>query len=254
MANYAKVEPLDTAQKQNQQGFRKSPKQTSVNEFQQQMSNTVGIAAFKQQTYGGTEKGTFVGRITRLHLDNQYPVHTGKEFINALVNASSKNKPITKLVIASHGSGSAIYMNPDAGLYGDTLDKYGNSMFYNFSFKLPNEDARTLDDIKAKIKSRDIHFKDGAEIYILGCKTSIHTLKDIGVDSLAEQFSEIVPNTYVVGSTTKSNPDPMKKNPSLDSNEYFSRGGGEWLVFHQGKKVQSIKNPLNPNTTHINKK
>jgi hypothetical protein len=143
-------------------------------------------------------------------------------------------------------------MNPNAGLYGDTLDKYGNSMFYGWSFELPNKDARTLGDIKNKMKSGDIRFKEGAEIYILGCKTSNHTV--IGVDGLAEEFLEIAPNTYVIGSTNKSNPDPMKSNPRLDSNEYYSRGGGEWHVYHNGKKTQSISNPLNPSEAIINKK
>ncbi len=227
---------------------RLAPSSSGVETFNKLMSNKVGIAAYKT----GGEKGTFEGRIKRLNVDKQYTVHTGKAFINSLEKASI-DKPITKLIIGSHGSGSGIYMDSNAGLYGDTLDKYGNSLFYNFSFELPSENARTLSDIKTKIESGDIRFAENAEIYILGCKTANHTIA--GIDGLAEEFSEIAPNTFVVGSTNRSNPDPMKSNPKLDSNNYYSRGsGGEWHVYHKGKKTQIIKNPLNPNKVTINKK
>lgn len=109
---------------------------------------------------------------------------------------ASKEKPISKLIIGSHGSGSAIYMNPDAGLYGGTVDKYMNSALYDSHnpwydrpWNLPNKDARTLDDIKEKMKEGKIKFSDGAEIYLLGCNTSNHTIP--GVDGLAKHFQRL---------------------------------------------------------------
>ena len=56
---------------------RLAPSSGVVENFNQLMSNKVGIAAYKT----GGEKGTFKGRIKRLNVDKQYTVHTVKHLL-----------------------------------------------------------------------------------------------------------------------------------------------------------------------------
>lgn len=202
---------------------------------------SVNIAAYRETPKEGhkyNESGTFDGRSKGIKADHRYAAHTGKQIVDDLVDAS-KHGPIKKLVILSHGSGSALYMNPDEGLYGDSFDK-----FVNTGSSGPN--AAILDDIKKRIDSGEIKFAKDAKIILLGCSTAKYPGMSWVWDSFAENFSEIVPDAEVVGATAKSKPDEVDAGGRrIDSNDYRANDG-EWHVFKNGEKINTIQNPFNP--------
>jgi len=195
--------------------------------------NSVGIAAYGENS---KDKNTFEQRKQGFGTDKSYTVHTGNDFINSLVKAS-KGGAITRLIVGSHGSGGALYMNDDAGIYTDTFDKLTQTWLSS------KEGAATLQDLAKKIESGDIKFADGAQIFFVGCNTATNPLGD----SFAEVFSTIAPNAYVTGSTDRSSP---SANPDgkTDSNTYSSKGNSEWLTYHNGVLVRSKGGTVNPTT------
>jgi len=191
----------------------------------------VGIAAYSENS---SDKNAFEQRKQGFNTSKSYTVHTGKDFIKSLEKAS-KNAPITRLIVGSHGSGGALYMNSNAGIYTDSFDKFTNTWF---SVK---EGAATLQDLAKKIENRKIEFADDAQIFFVGCNTADNPFGD----SFAEVFSRIAPNTYVTGFTDRSSPSP---NPDgkTDSNKYSSQGNAEWLTYHNGELIRSKRGVVNP--------
>ena len=203
--------------------------------------NFVAIAAYNEE---GKDKNAFEQRKKGFNADRSYTVHTGKSFIESLITAS-KGGAITRLIVASHGSGAALYMNKNAGMYGDSFDE---GLQTGFSAE---EGAATLADLAKRIKSGDIVFADDAQIFFVGCNTADYW--GIGIDSFAEEFSEIVPNAYVTGSTQKSSPSPKevgsgKNTRKIDSNNYASRGHSAWYTYQNGVLVKKTKGVINPTT------
>ena len=198
---------------------------------QSEKGNSVGIAAYGEKS---KDKNTFEQRKQGFGTDKSYSVHTGNEFINSLVKASESG-PITRLIVGSHGSGGALYMNDNAGIYTDTFDKVTNTWFSS------KEGAATLQDLAKKIESGEIKFADGAQIFFVGCNTASNPLGD----SFAETFSTIAFNAYVTGSTDRSSPSP-NADKKTDSNNYSSKGNSEWLTYHNGVLVRSKGGSVNP--------
>jgi RHS repeat-associated protein len=206
---------------------------------EQPKRNFVGIAAYNEKS---SDKNAFEQRKEGFNADQSYTVHTGNSLIESLV-AASKNGPITRLVVASHGSGAALYMNENAGLYGDSFDKATQTGFSS------QAGAATLADLAKKIKSGDIKFADGAQVFFVGCNTADYW--GVGIDSFAEEFSEIAPNTYVTGSTEKSSPSPTEDG-KRDSNNYSSRGNSAWYTYRNGVLVKETKGSIDPTTKTAN--
>jgi RHS repeat-associated protein len=207
--------------------------------------NVVGIAAYKK----GGEAGTFNSRIKSLKPDQTFSVNNGKEFVNALVEASKKG-PITKLYIASHSSGTAIYMDSNEGLYNDKTDAYINSFYDhgNWSMDKPGANSATLQDTTQKIKSGEIVFAENAEIVFLGCNAANYP--GIGFDSIAENFSEMLPTAYVTGATGKTSPvNKVNSKGKLNETGFYSTETDTWKTFRDGSlfKKTEIKE-FNPKT------
>jgi RHS repeat-associated protein len=206
---------------------------------EQPKRNFVGVAAYNEKS---SDKNAFEQRKEGFNADQSYTVHTGNSLIESLV-AASKDGAITRLVVASHGSGAALYMNENAGLYGDSFDKATQTGFSS------QVGAATLADLAKKIKSGDIKFADGAQVFFVGCNTADYW--GVGIDSFAEEFSEIAPNTYVTGSTEKSSPSPTKDG-KRDSNNYSSRGNSAWYTYRNGVLVKETKGSIDPTTKTVN--
>jgi RHS repeat-associated protein len=192
--------------------------------------NVIGIAAYRE---GSGDANAFKQRIGGLGVGQQFNVHNGAGFINALVTAS-KVGPITRLYVASHSSGTAVYMNPNEGLYGDGADAWLNATYDdgNFSFGEVGPNAATLQDLKDKITSGEIVFAEGAVVILLGCKTAFHPIP--GVDSMAEELSEVIPGSQVTGATGNSYPlrTESSSGREVDSNTYFTEG--VWMTYENG--------------------
>ena len=197
----------------------------------------VAVAAYPK---GSREIGTFEGRVSRFKADAKVTAHTGRDFIEGLARVSSKKDPISRLIVAAHGSGLGIYMNPQEGIYSDDFDLVLNSIYDR---ALPKGGAATLSDLRKSVARGDIAFSKDAVICLLSCSSSSHTL--LIPDSFAKELSRTVPDAYVIGATTKANPDPIKGRP-IDSNRYHSRHGGEWKIWKDGKHVGTVPNPVDP--------
>jgi RHS repeat-associated protein len=193
--------------------------------------NSVGIAAYGKKS---KDKNAFEQRKEGFGATKSYTVHTGDAFIDKLVKAS-EDGPITRLIVGSHGSGGALYMDDDAGLYTDTFDKITNTWFQS------EEGAATLQELAEKIESGDIKFAEGAQIFFVGCNTADNP----SGDSFAEVFSKIAPNAYVTGSTNQSSPSP-NSDGKTDSNNYSSKGNSAWLTYHNGVLVRSKNGTVDP--------
>ena len=203
----------------------------------------VAIAAFKS---GHRDTGAFESRVFRFHLDAHATVHTGDEFISKLAQLSSRTDPIERLVVASHGSGSALYMNDKAGLYEDVENMLGN-FIYEKQWPWPGRGAATLSDLGKKVRSGEIIFAKGCTIVLLGCTTSRHPLH---LDSFAKTMSEQIPDAYVIGATEHSKPDV--KSRGVNSNKYRADPpGGHWEIWKGGQMVGTIKNPLDPTAVRV---
>jgi hypothetical protein len=75
-------------------------------------------------------------------------------------------------------------------------------------------------------------FAEGAVVILLGCKTAFHPIP--GVDSMAEELSEVIPGSQVTGATGNSYPlrTESSSGREVDSNTYFTEG--VWMTYENG--------------------
>lgn len=203
-----------------------------------------GIAMYNQNKKPRSEQGTFNGRAIRAVVNaggsskNVIDVHTGEEFVNALINLSSK-APIKKLYVASHSSGIGLYANSNSGFY----TSYATASINNFvtddwaDFDLPTDKARYLSDLSDNIKSGNIKFQNAGFVIFLGCNTATSYL--IGTDSFAEDFSEAAPNINVIGAKGYSSPNDKEEKSFIarEKNNPSSKEMG-WVQYKNGKKIR----------------
>jgi RHS repeat-associated protein len=213
--------------------------------------DVIGIAMFKE----GVGRGTFSGRATRAVENaggsrrNVSEVHTGQEFINALVNASKK-EPIDKLYVASHSGPVGLYGDSNSGFYsGPVSARLNNLVADGFeNYEAPTDSAAFLSDLKEKIKTGEIKFSEDAEIVFLGCNTA---RGGFGLDSFVENLSEDLPSVFVTGAEGYSRPanaressfEAKKYNPDRPENPSM-----DWVTYKDGKQVRnhgSIYSPGN---------
>lgn len=130
-------------------------------------------------------------------------------------------------------------------MYGDNFDKNMQTKFDS------QEGAATLADLAKKIESGEIKSAKGAQVFFVGCNTADHRFP--GIDSFVEEFSEIVPDAYITGSTESSSPAP---NPDgiTDSNNYSSQGNSAWYTYRNGTLIRETKGVINPTTRTIKEK
>ena len=194
--------------------------------------NIIGIVAYKQNH---PDSKAFEQRKLGFQASQSFTVHTGKEFIKALIEGSKK-APIDRLIVGSHSSGFGIYMNDDAGLYGD----YSDLILKTWGSK---EGAAILSEIGKSIENGDIRFSKEAQVIFAGCNTGDYPCP--GLDGFAENFSEVVSNVYVTGANDKTNP-YHSKDGKKDSNIYKTvNEGKKWNTYKNGKKVQVSENSIN---------
>lgn len=204
---------------------------------------------------GKDDKNAFEQRKRDFGADFTRTVHTGQDLVSALVSANStKRDPIEKLIIGSHGSGTGLYMNEQAGLYSDKTNLFIDAAWY---LTIPKKGWATISDITAEITAGNITFAKGAVICLLSCRSSNHPIP--GFDSFAEALSEQIKDVYVIGAAGKSSPDHARRGGRpIDSNKYRSGEGWfyqsnkpYWEIWKNGKYVGSIPNPVDPTTVRI---
>lgn len=203
-----------------------------------------GIAMYNEHRKPRTEKGTFNGRAINAvenaggSRKNVIDVHTGKQFINALIELTKKGD-IQKLYISSHSSGIGLYGNSNSGFYSSYTTASMNNLVSDgwADFGFPSDKAAYLSDLKDKINSKEIKFKDDGFVVFLGCNTA--TEYALISDSFAENFSEEATNLFVLGAEGYSAPNDKDEASFIarEKNNSTSKKM-DWIQFKNGKEIK----------------
>jgi hypothetical protein len=196
--------------------------------------NVVVIAGYYDGLRHGTndERRLFDGRAEKMAGRNGhwYKAHTGTDIARILEEAS-KNGPITKLVILSHGANDGVYMTPAEGLYSTG---YADE---------EEAGSKRVADIIAGIKDKKILIADNAQIVVTMCNGAADHPKGSFIEDLSGRISNetTVRGVRVYGASGKANPVTYGNS---DTNAY--RTDGKWYVALDGKKKLYGSKFLNP--------
>ncbi len=196
--------------------------------------NVVVIAGYYDGLRHGTddERETFDGRAQKMAGKNGhwYKAHTGED-ITRILEEASKNGPITKLVILSHGANDGVYMTPAEGLYSTGYDAEEEA------------GSKRVADIIAGIKDKKILIADNAQIAVTMCNAAKDHAKGSFIEDLSGRISKetTVRGVRVYGASGSANPVTAG---NADTNTY--RTDGKWYVAVDGQKKLYGSKFLNP--------
>jgi len=108
----------------------------------------------------------------RVTPDTSYIWGTGKDVLDALVEATKTYGEITSLNIFSHGwlANSESGYRHRGGVWGSSY--YNNSGFYGQSRSYDHSESRDLDDLKRSISEGEIKFAEEAVILLTACRAA----------------------------------------------------------------------------------
>jgi hypothetical protein len=164
-------------------------------------------------------------------------VINGAEFIDALTKAS-RNARIKNLVVYGHAAPKALYMMEDRGFYKSVGEVARNTRVTGGTDPEKEKTlrmlgARDLNDLEARVRSREIQFENDAVIFFSGCEVA--GVQDIDRSGIAAGMAKITGATVIasIGPTDQSIAERLGR---ARENEY-SRG--TWAKF--AKNVEPRK-------------
>ncbi len=123
----------------------------------------LGLSSIAVAAYGHGHQGAFLGRAQRTNADRVLTPKSGGLLLKSLANNSSKQDPITKLAIFSHGYDRGIIMSENQGFYSQ------KSLRGFIAALLGKLDQRDINDLSRMINDGKIAFADDATIHLFGC-------------------------------------------------------------------------------------